>query len=165
MSKKKQSAGTAATALLHTLKVPHTLHPYTHQDGVTAFGTEAATALGVAPERIFKTLVVDTNNGKSGLTIAVVPVASQLSLKAIGSWCHEKRVSMADPQVAARVTGYVVGGISPIATKTALPTVIDESAVVFDTIFVSAGKRGLQVEIDPQLLASVTGAAFAAIAA
>ncbi len=158
---KKQPAGTPATVALTRAGIDFTLHPYEHQDGATSFGDEAAAALGVEPTRIFKTLVADLGHE---LVVAVVPVAHQLSLKALAAAVGAKKVTMADPAAAARSSGYVVGGISPIGQRTRLRTVIDSSASGFETIMVSAGKRGLQVELAPDDLAHATGGWFAAIA-
>jgi Cys-tRNA(Pro)/Cys-tRNA(Cys) deacylase len=162
--KKKSGGGTPATDALDAAGIAHTLHPYTHHDDVQAFGAEAAAELGWDPARLFKTLVVDSNpGGKAQLAVAVVPVAGMLDLKAIAAALGTKRVEMADPTLAARSSGYVVGGISPIGQRTPLPTVIDTTAQGFDTVAVSAGKRGLQVELAASDLARVTGAIFAEI--
>jgi Cys-tRNA(Pro)/Cys-tRNA(Cys) deacylase len=154
-------AGTPATALLAKAHVPFTLHPYEHDPRAEAYGDEAAAALGVDPRRIFKTLVAMID-GK--LVCAVVPVARRLDVKALAAAVGGKRGAMAEPAAAARATGYVVGGISPIGQRTALPVVIDASAQGFDTVYVSAGKRGLQVELTPADLAHVSHAQFATIA-
>ncbi len=153
--------GTPATALLAQEKVIHTLHPYPHDPRSDAFGEEAATALDVAPERLFKTLIASVDGR---LVCAVVPVAGRLDLKALAVAVGAKRAAMAEPAAAARATGYVVGGISPLAQKTRLPVVIDETASRYPTVFVSAGKRGLQVELAPSDLARLTSAALAPIA-
>jgi Cys-tRNA(Pro)/Cys-tRNA(Cys) deacylase len=154
-------AGTPATALLAKAHVPFTLHPYEHDPRAEAYGDEAAAALEVDPRRIFKTLVAMID-GK--LVCAVVPVARRLDVKALAAAVGGKRGAMAEPAAAARATGYVVGGISPIGQRTALPVVIDASAQGFDTVYVSAGKRGLQVELTPADLAHVSHAQFATIA-
>ena len=153
--------GTPATALLAREKVSHTLHPYPHDPRSDAFGDEAATALDVAPERLFKTLIASVDGR---LVCAVVPVAGRLDLKALAAAVGAKRATMAEPAAASRATGYVVGGISPLAQKTRLPVVIDESASRYPTVFVSAGKRGLQVELTPSDLARLTSAVLAPIA-
>jgi len=152
---------TPATALLAREKVSHTLHPYPHDPRSDAFGEEAATALDVAPDRLFKTLIASVDGR---LVCAVVPVAGRLDLKALAAAVGAKRATMAEPAAASRATGYVVGGISPLAQKTQLPVVIDESASRYPTVFVSAGKRGLQVELTPSDLARLTSAALAPIA-
>jgi Cys-tRNA(Pro)/Cys-tRNA(Cys) deacylase len=122
---------------------------------------EAAEALGVDPARVFKTLLVDTG---SALAVAIVPVDRQLDLKAVSAALGAKKVAMADPALAERSTGYVVGGISPIGQKRALPVVLDESALAHDTVLVSGGRRGLDLELAPQDLARVVEARTAPIA-
>jgi Cys-tRNA(Pro)/Cys-tRNA(Cys) deacylase len=146
--------------LLTREKVPFTLHPYDHDPRSTAFGEEAATALGVDPARIFKTLIASVE-GK--LACAVVPVAARLDLKAFAAALGGKRAELADPAAAARATGYVVGGISPLGQRSRLSVVVDVSADSFDTVYVSAGRRGLQVELAPGDLARVTRGVLAAI--
>jgi Cys-tRNA(Pro)/Cys-tRNA(Cys) deacylase len=156
------ATGTPATALLTKQKIAFTLHPYEHDPRAQAYGEEAAVALGVAPERIFKTLIA-TVDGK--LACGVVPVAARLDLKAFAAAVGGKRAELADPAAASRATGYVVGGISPIGQKSRLKVVVDASADGFETVFVSAGKRGLQVELRPADLLTAAGASLAAIAA
>ena len=157
---KRNPGGTPATVALTRAGIDFTLHPYEHHDDATGFGDEAAEALGVPRTRIFKTLVADVGGE---LVVAVVPVAQRLDLKALASAVGSKKAAMADPAAAARSSGYVVGGISPIGQRTPLRTVIDQSATGFETIMVSAGKRGLQVELKPADLARVTGGKFAPI--
>ncbi|MEA4943083.1 MAG: Cys-tRNA(Pro) deacylase [Propionicimonas sp.] len=158
-------SATPATAALDAAGVAYTVHPYAHDPGNRHFGEEAAAALGVDPLRIFKTLVVDSSTGpRPELAVAVVPVAAHLDLKAMAAALGVKKVQLADPGVAARSSGYIVGGISPLGQKTALPTIIEETAQLFDTVFVSAGRRGLQVELSPAELARLTRASFADIA-
>ena len=154
------ATGTPATSALTAAGVEFTLHPYAHDPRATAYGEEAAAALGVEPERLFKTLIVSVDGA---LACAVVPVSSRLDLKAFAAAVGGKRGELADPAAAARATGYVVGGISPIGQKTRLPVIADETVELFDTVFVSAGRRGLQVELAPDELVRVTGAAIAAI--
>lgn len=161
---RSSKGGTPATAVLTSQGVPFTLHSYTHRAEITAFGIEAAAALGVDPRRVFKTLVCDTGSGRPALAVAVVPVIAHLDLKAMAAARGAKKASMADPAVAARSSGYVDGGISPLGQRTPLATVIDESAQEFETVFVSAGKRGLDVELSPTDLARLTNATFARIA-
>ncbi|HIT75859.1 MAG TPA: Cys-tRNA(Pro) deacylase, partial [Candidatus Avipropionibacterium avicola] len=151
---------TPATVALERAGIEHGLHPYQHDDGQSHFGEEAAAALGVDPRLIFKTLVVDTG---SGLAVAVVPVATQLDLKAMANALGVKKVTMAEPTAASRSSGYVVGGISPLGQRTPLPTVIDDNAERLDQMMVSAGKRGLQVQLRPSDLAALTDARFAPI--
>jgi Cys-tRNA(Pro)/Cys-tRNA(Cys) deacylase len=155
------ATGTPATALLTREKIEFTLHPYDHDPRAQAFGEEAATALGIAQERIFKTLIASVD-GK--LACAVVPVAGRLDLKAFAAALAGKRAELAEPAAAARATGYVVGGISPIGQKTRLRVVIDASAPQFETVYVSAGKRGLQVQLTPADLVRATSALVAPIA-
>ena len=135
-------------------------HTYEHDPTARSFGLEAAEVLGLPPKQVFKTLLVDTG---AGLAVAVVPVAGQLDLKAMAAALGAKRVSMADPAVAQRSSGYVVGGISPIGQKRALPTVVDESAELFDVVYVSGGRRGLDLGIFPADLVRITGAVVADI--
>jgi Cys-tRNA(Pro)/Cys-tRNA(Cys) deacylase len=156
------ATGTPATALLTRAGVAFTLHPYPHDPRAGAFGDEAATALGVSPERIFKTLIAAVD-GK--LVCGVVPVARRLDLKALAAAVAGKRAELADPAAAARATGYVVGGISPLGQKTRLQVVLDSSASSFATVYVSAGKRGLQVELAPDDLVRHAPALLAPIAA
>ena len=162
MAAAKTSGGTPATAHLTREKIAFTLHPYDHDPRSEAYGDEAAQALGLPPERIFKTLIALVD-GKPAC--AVVPVAGKLDLKAFAAAVGGKRAAMAEPAAAARMTGYVVGGISPIGQRTRLPVVVDESAQQFDTMYVSAGKRGLQLQLAPADLARATAASFAPIAA
>ncbi len=146
--------------VLAAADIPFTQHSYEHDPGARSFGLEAAEVLGLPPEQVFKTLLVDSG---SGLAVAVVPVAGQLDLKAMASALAVKRVVMADPIAAQRSSGYVVGGISPIGQKRALPTVLDESAELFDVVYVSGGRRGLDLGLSPTDLVRVTGAVVADI--
>ncbi|MEV7237833.1 Cys-tRNA(Pro) deacylase [Streptomyces sp. NPDC051020] len=155
------SGGTPATVALTAAGTPFTTHSYEHDPASPSYGEEAAEALGVSPDRVFKTLVADVDGT---LTVAVVPVAGSLDLKALAAAVGGKRAAMADPAAAERTTGYVRGGISPLGQRKRLPTVLDESAQSHETICVSAGRRGLEVELAPTDLASLTGAVFAAIA-
>ncbi len=156
------ATGTPATALLARLKIAHTLHPYTHDPRADGFGDEAAAALGVDSGRIYKTLIASVD-GK--LACGVVPVAGRLDLKALAAAVGGKRAEMADPAAAQRATGYVLGGISPLGQKSRIPVVIDESALSHSTMFVSAGKRGLQVELAPTDLVRAVDGRTADIAA
>ena len=155
------ATGTPATALLTRAGVVFRLHPYSHDPRADAFGDEAVAALGVSPERIFKTLIAAVD-GK--LVCAVVPVARRLDLKALAAAVNGKRGELADPAAAARATGYVIGGISPLGQKTRLRVVLDSSAISFATVYVSAGKRGLQVELAPGDLVRLAPASLAPIA-
>jgi len=137
------------------------VHPYQHQDPAGGYGPEAAAALGVPPEQVFKTLVASVDGQ---LTVAVVPVAGQLSLKALAEAAGGKRAEMAKPEEAARATGYVVGGISPIAQRRRLPVLVDATALDWPTVYCSAGQRGLQVRLAPADLVRATGAVVAPLA-
>ncbi|MEU6606017.1 Cys-tRNA(Pro) deacylase [Streptomyces shenzhenensis] len=157
---KKQQGGTPATVALAAAGVAHTVHAYEHDPAHPSYGEEAAEALGVAADRVFKTLVADVDGA---LTVAVVPVAGSLDLKALASAVGGKRATMADPALAERTTGYVRGGISPLGQRKRLRTVLDESASAHTTICVSAGRRGLEVELSPGDLAALTDAVRAPI--
>lgn len=159
--KRQEGGGTPATVRLTTLGIPFVAHPYVHDPAAPSFGLEAAAALGVAPERVFKTLLADVDGT---LVVGVVPVSTQLDLKAIAAAAGGKRAQMADPVLAERKTGYVVGGISPIGQKTPLRTFVDESAGLWDTVFVSGGRRGFDLELRADDLLTVTSGAFADIA-
>jgi Cys-tRNA(Pro)/Cys-tRNA(Cys) deacylase len=156
------TGGTPATAALENAGVSYVLHPYSHDARTDSYGDEAATALAIDPEQIFKTLIASVDGR---LVCAVVPVAGKLNLKALAAAAGGKKAEMADPAKAQRATGYVLGGISPLGHRSKLTVVIDVSASAFETMYVSAGKRGLQVELAPADLLDLTGARFAAIAA
>ncbi|WP_055587093.1 Cys-tRNA(Pro) deacylase [Peterkaempfera griseoplana] len=160
---KKQGGGqgTPATVALEAAGVPFTVHSYTHDPAAASYGGEAAEALGVAAERVFKTLVADVDGT---LAVGIVPVAGQLDLKALAAAVGAKRAAMADPAAAERTTGYVLGGISPLGQRRRLRTVVDGSALDHPTVYVSAGRRGLEVELAPQDLIALTAAVTAAIA-
>lgn len=165
MAKKKTAAGTPATDALVAAGVPFELHAYDHDPSERHFGDETIAVLGLSPDRVFKTLVVNVAaSGRPVLAVGVVPVAGMLDLKAVAAALGHKKAELAAVADAERSSGYVVGGISPVGQRTPLPTVIDETALLFDTVFCSAGRRGLQVELAPADLASVTGATFADIA-
>ena len=154
-------ASTPATAALEAAGIRFIEHAYDHDPANRSFGEEAASVLGLDPEQVFKTLMVDVDGH---LVVGVVPVTGRLDLGALASAVHGKRAAMADPAVAERKTGYLVGGISPIGQKTALETVIDETVELFDTVFVSGGKRGFDIELAPADLIRITGAVVAPIA-
>lgn len=147
--------GTPATAALDAAGVPYTAHPYEHDPSASSYGLEAADVLGIAPERVFKTLMVDVA-GK--LCVAVVPVSGSLDLKAAAAAFGAKKASMADPVAAERRTGYVLGGISPLGQRQVSPTAIDESALDHETILVSGGRRGFDIELAPADLVRLTSA-------
>ena len=148
--------------MLTRAKLTHTVHEYPHDPRAASYGVEAAEALGVVPERVFKTLVADVDGA---LTVAVIPVACSLDLKALAAARGGKRAAMADPKLAERTTGYVKGGISPLGQRKRLPMVIDSSALDLATVYVSAGRRGLEIELKPADLIALTGADTAPIAA
>ena len=139
----------------------HSFEPEPAGRGSGSFGLQAAEALGVDPRRVFKTLIAVVDGA---LTVAVVPVAAQLDLKALAAAAGGKQAAMAEPAQAERATGYVVGGISPLGQRRSLPTVIDKSASGFPTVLVSAGRRGLDVELAPADLLLLTGGTSAGIA-
>ncbi|MEU6005758.1 MULTISPECIES: Cys-tRNA(Pro) deacylase [unclassified Streptomyces] len=156
----KGAGGTPATVALTAAGVRYTVHSYDHDPSHPSYGEEAAEAMGVSPDRVFKTLVADVDGA---LTVAVVPVAGSLDLKALAAAVGGKRAAMADPALAERTTGYVRGGISPLGQRKRLPTVLDDSAPAHATICVSAGRRGLEVELSPGDLAGLTNATLAPI--
>ena len=136
--------GTRATEQLSRLGVAHTVHRYDHDPRHPSYGQEAADALGVPPERVFKTLIADVDGR---LTVAVVPVAGTLDLKALAAAAGGKRSALADPAAAERATGYVTGGITSLGLRKPLPVVIDASALGHETVFCSAGQRGVEIEL------------------
>ncbi|WP_110241239.1 Cys-tRNA(Pro) deacylase [Nocardioides gilvus] len=161
---KSARGSTPATDALSEAGLPFTLHPYTHDPRATSYGLEAAELLELDPERVFKTLVVDlASDARPRLAVGVVPVSGRLDLKAMAAALGAKKAVMADPTLAARSSGYVVGGISPLGHRTPLPTVVDTSARTYETIYVSAGRRGLDVELSPDHLVSLLGATWAEI--
>ncbi len=141
---------TPATRAARAAGIDFTIHAYGHDPAAESYGLEAATALGVDPARVFKTLMVLRDGA---LVVCVIPVAERLALRALG-----KHVAMAPPERAERATGYVVGGISPLGQRRPLATLLDASALVHPAIFVSAGRRGLEIELSPTDLVSLTGA-------
>lgn len=167
MAKKKHGSSrnsgegsTPATAALTQAGIPFVVRAYEHDSEVTDFGAEAASALGVQAERVFKTLLAEVDGV---LAVAIVPVSGKLDLKALAAALGGKKAVMADPTLAERKTGYVVGGISPIGQRTRLRTVLDITAVDFETVLVSGGRRGFDIELAPAQLAEVTAATVAAI--
>ena len=153
--------GTRATQELGRLGIAHTVHEYSHRDQGGSYGLEAAAALGVPAGQVFKTLIASVDGR---LTVAVVPASGQLSLKALAEAAGGKKAEMAQPAAAERATGYVTGGISPIAQRKRLPVVIDATAIDWPTVYCSAGQRGLQLQLAPADLIRATGATVAAIA-
>lgn len=159
--KKHSGGGTPATVALDRAGIAYELRPYEHDPAAPSYGLEAAAALGVDPALVFKTLLVETDQG---LGVGIVPVDTTLDLKAIAAALGTKRATMADPKAAERSTGYVVGGISPVGQKKQLPTVLDDSATDHPAVLVSGGKRGLDLELTPQDLLTVTRGRAAPIA-
>jgi len=153
---------TPAVTAARRAGIPHAIHEYAHDASRHAFGREAVEALGLPADRVFKTLVA-TVDGR--LVIAVVPVDAQLNLKALAAALGGKHARLAEPATAERATGYVVGGISPLGTRRALTTVLDASALSFQTVFISAGRRGLELELSPANLVRLTGASTAPVSA
>ncbi|MEO0405917.1 MAG: Cys-tRNA(Pro) deacylase [Cyanobacteria bacterium P01_A01_bin.135] len=153
---------TPAVKVAERAKVEFRIHEYDHDPTADSYGEEAAEKLGIAPQCVFKTLVVSQG---ADLAVAVLPVSQQLNLKQFAKAIGAKKVAMADKAVVQRVTGYVLGGVSPLGQKKALTTVIDASAKEFNTIYVSAGRRGLEIELSPQDLGRLTRGTFAVIGA
>ncbi|MGE5136224.1 MAG: Cys-tRNA(Pro) deacylase [Gemmatimonadota bacterium] len=153
---------TPATVLLAKQRIAHTVHTYDHDPRHASYGLEASDALGVAPERVFKTLVAEVDGA---LTVGVVPVAGQLDLKALAAAAGGKKAVMAVVAAAERATGYVAGGISPLGQRRRLPVVVDASAMAYPTVFCSGGRRGLEIELAPADLVRAAGAVVAPIAA
>lgn len=155
-------AATPALKALDSAGVEYRVHEYEHDPRSTNYGMEAAAALGVPASRVFKTLLA--SDGRA-LVVGIVPVDRTLDLKALATQLGRKRLVMADPAVAERSTGMVVGGISPVGQKRLLPTVVDESAMAQERVLVSGGRRGLDVELSPQDLVRLTQAVVGSIAA
>ena len=158
--KKQQGGGTPATVALDRAGVAYEVRAYEHDPRAVSYGLEAAQALGVEPARVFKTLLAEVDGT---LVVAVVPVAGWLDLKALARALGGRKAAMADPKDAERSTGYVVGGIAPVGQRRRLPTVVDESATAYDVVYVSAGRRGLDLGIAPADLVAVTGAITAGV--
>ena len=152
---------TPATTLLNRCGINYRLHAYTFDHRTDSYGVEAAAALGLAPQRVFKTLITELDGR---LAVAVVPVSTQLDLRALAAVMGAKKAKMASVADAERATGYVTGGISPLGHRKQLPVVIDVSVQHFETVFCSAGRRGLQLELTPDELVRATKATVAPIA-
>jgi Cys-tRNA(Pro)/Cys-tRNA(Cys) deacylase len=151
---RRVSTGTPATLALTRAGVPFTTHPYEHDPAAAAsYGIEAAEALGLDPDRVLKTLLVDVDGA---LVVGIVPVSCQLDLKAFAAAVGGKRATMAGPAVAERATGYVVGGISPLGQKRPHPTVLEASSLAHHTVYVSGGRRGLDIGLSPRDLLRLT---------
>lgn len=157
-------SGTPATLALDAAAVAYVTHAYDHDPAAASYGAEAAEALGVEPGRVFKTLLVDTGRGGADAwAVAIVPVTGSLDLKAAATALGAKKVRMADPADAQRRTGYVVGGISPLGQRHRSPALLDDSAAAWETVFVSGGRRGLEIELAPADLARLTRAVTAPV--
>ncbi|MPZ98939.1 MAG: Cys-tRNA(Pro) deacylase [Dehalococcoidia bacterium] len=141
--------------------IPFEVVQYEHDPAAAAYGAEAASMLGVPAERVFKTLVAKLDTGR--LAVAIVPVAERLDLKALAATLGARKAEMAGPAEAQRATGYVVGGISPLGQKRRLPTALDDSASRYATVYVSGGRRGLEIVLAPADLAGLTEATVARI--
>lgn len=153
-------AATPATIELTRLGIAFTMHPYDHDPAERSFGDEAARALGLSPDEVFKTLVVMVDDTP---TVAVLPVSSRLDMKALAATFGGRRAELADLALAQRLTGYVIGGISPIGQKRGLATVVDEQAWLHDAVYVSGGRRGLDIALAPADLIRAANATVAAI--
>ncbi|MEO3823645.1 Cys-tRNA(Pro) deacylase [Actinomadura sp. B10D3] len=160
-AKTKGGKGTPATVAAAKAGIEYTLHTYEVDADAASYGEAAADALGIPHDQIFKTLLAEVDGN---LTVGVVPVSASLDLKALAAAAGGKKARMADPRDAERATGYVVGGISPLGQRRRLPTVVDASVSALGTVYVSAGRRGLQIELVPADLVRLTGARVAVIA-
>ncbi|MDH3992168.1 MAG: Cys-tRNA(Pro) deacylase [Gammaproteobacteria bacterium] len=152
---------TPAVNIVRQARLEYRIHEYTHDAGSESYGLEAAEKLGVSPQRVFKTLVVSLDN--ASLAVAVVPVCTMLGLKAMARAAGAKKAVMAAQADVERATGYVLGGVSPLGQKKRLKTVIDESARNYQTVYVSAGRRGLEIELAPDDLGQLVGGIFTQI--
>ena len=151
---------TPAVNLVKKQKVAHQIHQYQHDPNHTSFGLEAAQVLGQAPDTVFKTLLFAMDGEARNLAVAIIPVDHKLNLKLAAKAAGGKKAEMANPEIAEKTTGYIVGGISPLGQKKRLPTFIHSSAERLATLCVSGGKRGLEIELSPQDLAALTSAKF-----
>jgi Cys-tRNA(Pro)/Cys-tRNA(Cys) deacylase len=159
-ARRPASSGTPAVAAAKGAAIPFSVHEYTHDPAAASYGLEAATKLGLDPVRVFKTLVASVDGSPP---MALVPVTGSLDLKALAAAAGGKRASMAEPRAAERATGYVAGGISPLGQRRKLPAVVDRSALNQDTVFVSAGRRGLEIQLEPADLVRLLDARIAPI--
>jgi len=159
---------TPATKILDSRNLEYQLHTYQSKgsqgNAHSSYGQDAADSLGISAERIFKTLLVIIDGDIKHPVVGIVPAAHSLDLKRLAKHFNGRKASMADPQVAQRITGYVIGGISPLGQKQSLRTCIDKSILTHKTIYVSAGRRGLQLELDPKILVQACSADIANIA-
>jgi Cys-tRNA(Pro)/Cys-tRNA(Cys) deacylase len=154
-------AGTPATVALSKAGINYSVHEYVHDARATSYGVEAAEALGLDPSQVFKTLIVSVDDSPA---VAIVPVTCTLDLKSFAAVRHGRKADLLDPAIAQRLTGYVVGGISPIGQRKSLPAILYESALLLDRIYVSGGRRGFDIGLTPLDLLAVTGGTTAAIA-
>lgn len=152
---------TPAINLARKQKIEHRVHEYSHDAASESYGLEAAEKLDIPPAQVFKTLVVKLDGRE--LAVGVVPVSAMLNMKLIAKAAGAKKASMAEPQEVERSTGYVLGGVSPLGQKKRLKTIVDQSAESFPTIYVSAGRRGLEIELAPRQLTALTSGKFAAL--
>ena len=166
-SARQNGAVTPAVVLLENRGITFGLHEYDRGDELRDFGREAAEALGLASDQVFKTLLVDTEGGDAPRdpVVVVVPVSCMVSMKLVAASIGAKKAAMCDPEAAERITGYVVGGISPLGQRKQLTTILDESVELFDTVYVSGGRRGLDISLSPTDLAELAGAVIAPITA
>ncbi|MCS6094346.1 MULTISPECIES: Cys-tRNA(Pro) deacylase [Shewanella] len=154
---------TPAVQLAKKAKIAFEILEYSHDPHCAAYGEEAANTLGLEPAQVFKTLLVAIDKAHAPIAVALVPVDHQLNLKAVAKCLGQKKLQMADAELAQKSSGYLVGGISPLAQKKQLPTLIDASAQAFDRIYVSAGRRGLEISLAATDLAKLCKGEFADI--
>lgn len=154
---------TPAIKTAEKAKIDFSVHQYEHDSSFASFGLEASEKLGVSAATVFKTLVASLDNGE--LVVAIIPVDQKLNLKAVAKASKAKKAKMADPLDVERLTGYVLGGVSPLGQKKRLKTLLDDSAKAQSTIYVSAGRRGLEIELQPSDLLSLTNGQFVALKA
>lgn len=156
--------GTPAVSALVAAGVDHRLHEYEPAGGDVGYGVDAAAQLGLDVEQVFKTLVLDRDGDERRMAVVVAPVTGEVDLRAAAGALGAKKAALADQARAERTTGYVAGGISPFGQRKRLPTVLDETAELFDTIFVSGGRRGLEIEVAPADLVHLLDAVVADVA-
>jgi len=161
VAKEASRGGTPATVALTEAGIAFSTHAYEHDPAAPSYGLEASQVLGLPPEQVFKTLLADVDGE---LVVAIVPVAGRLDLKALATATGGKKAEMADPRLAERTTGYVVGGISPLGQRKRLRTVLDETAILYDTVYVSGGRRGFDLGLSPDDLQTLTDGTTADIA-
>jgi Cys-tRNA(Pro)/Cys-tRNA(Cys) deacylase len=160
MAARRPGGGTPATTMLAAAGIEFEVCEYEHDPRATSYGLEAAERLGLAPEQVFKTLLVDVD---ASTVVAIVPVSGSLDLKALAAAAGGRRADLTDPDRAQRLTGYVIGGISPIGQRRLLPTFVDTTAEGWERVYVSGGRRGMDLGLAPGDLIAVTSATVAAI--